>query len=229
MPVYKADLHIHSCFSDGKPTPMEILRTSLEKGLKAISVTDHNTFKGSIEAKNILKEKKLDMVLMLGTEVRTDMGDMLVYCEEPFHFQSGIQLEYLVDIAIERGCIVIPAHPFDRIRFGIGIDGLNKILNKITAVECFNAFSSWSLNSRVSTYARDMGLRCLANSDAHTLKAIGSYYTIINAEDTLNIESFKRAIEKRSVRTETPPLPLSLYLDKMKWSIERRMKRRESC
>lgn len=44
------DMHIHTTYSDGTLTPSEILERSLEIGLKAISITDHNTIEGVSEA-----------------------------------------------------------------------------------------------------------------------------------------------------------------------------------
>jgi len=38
----KADLHIHSNFSDGKYSPLEILQKAKEAGFSAISITDHD-------------------------------------------------------------------------------------------------------------------------------------------------------------------------------------------
>ncbi len=40
------DLHIHSTASDGSFTPLEILSLSKDKGLEAISLTDHDTIEG---------------------------------------------------------------------------------------------------------------------------------------------------------------------------------------
>ncbi|MCL2351861.1 MAG: PHP domain-containing protein [Firmicutes bacterium] len=39
----KADLHVHTCFSDGDQSPEEIAALANEKGLAFISVCDHNT------------------------------------------------------------------------------------------------------------------------------------------------------------------------------------------
>lgn len=38
-----ADLHCHSTFSDGTATPTEVVKLALEKGLKGLSITDHDT------------------------------------------------------------------------------------------------------------------------------------------------------------------------------------------
>ncbi len=38
-----ADLHIHTCFSDGAQSPLEVVDTAKAKGLNVISVCDHDT------------------------------------------------------------------------------------------------------------------------------------------------------------------------------------------
>ena len=44
------DLHIHSVFSDGSLTPSQIIEKATRLGLRAISITDHDTLAGSLEA-----------------------------------------------------------------------------------------------------------------------------------------------------------------------------------
>jgi len=43
------DLHSHSTASDGSLTPLEILALAGKTGLKAISITDHDTIDGALE------------------------------------------------------------------------------------------------------------------------------------------------------------------------------------
>ncbi len=50
-----ADLHIHSDFSDGKMTPVEIIEKAKEAGKKYIAISDHNTLDAYLST-NILKE-----------------------------------------------------------------------------------------------------------------------------------------------------------------------------
>ncbi|MCX6156577.1 MAG: PHP domain-containing protein [Ignavibacteriae bacterium] len=45
--MLKADLHIHTSYSDGKMKPDEIIDLANEKGLKVIGVTDHDNIEGS--------------------------------------------------------------------------------------------------------------------------------------------------------------------------------------
>ena len=49
------DLHIHSYESDGSLSPVEIVKQAKERGLKYISITDHNTIEAYLST-NILKE-----------------------------------------------------------------------------------------------------------------------------------------------------------------------------
>jgi predicted metal-dependent phosphoesterase TrpH len=46
----KADMHIHSDWSDGSLSVREIARTAIAAGLEAISITDHDTMAGQEEA-----------------------------------------------------------------------------------------------------------------------------------------------------------------------------------
>lgn len=45
------DLHMHSIYSDGSYTPEELVISARQKGLSAISLTDHDTTDGLKEAR----------------------------------------------------------------------------------------------------------------------------------------------------------------------------------
>ena len=52
----KVDLHLHTVASDGRLTPTELVQLAARKGLKTISVTDHDTTDGLAEAFDAAKE-----------------------------------------------------------------------------------------------------------------------------------------------------------------------------
>jgi predicted metal-dependent phosphoesterase TrpH len=84
-----SDLHIHSNYSDGILTPLEIISVSNSKKLKHISITDHDTIESqyylsSIDVKN---EIKTDLRIIPGIELSTK------YCEYEIHI-----LGYFIDI-----------------------------------------------------------------------------------------------------------------------------------
>lgn len=47
----RADLHVHTLYSDGDATVKETVRRAAENGVKLLSVTDHDTLKASAELK----------------------------------------------------------------------------------------------------------------------------------------------------------------------------------
>jgi predicted metal-dependent phosphoesterase TrpH len=58
----KADLHIHTKCSDGLFTPEEIVRKAVHAGLKAISITDHDTVTGIDQAKPLALDSGLELI-----------------------------------------------------------------------------------------------------------------------------------------------------------------------
>lgn len=49
--MLRADLHVHTTHSDGKLTPSEMIATAAACGLSTLSITDHDTFSGYLEAR----------------------------------------------------------------------------------------------------------------------------------------------------------------------------------
>ena len=63
----KADLHIHSNWSDGSLGIREIVRLAKTLGLQAISITDHDTMAGQMEA--IEEGKRQGLLVINGVEI----------------------------------------------------------------------------------------------------------------------------------------------------------------
>jgi 3',5'-nucleoside bisphosphate phosphatase len=63
------DLHIHSTASDGTCTPSELLQMAADSGLRAVSITDHDTLEGSRAALNCPLPDHLNFIS--GIEVST--------------------------------------------------------------------------------------------------------------------------------------------------------------
>lgn len=84
---YKADLHIHSYgegvgsfdVTDTSNTPQAIVDMAITKGLRIISITDHNQFLNSFNAVNYAK--CMDILVIPGIEVSTTQGHLLLYFE----------------------------------------------------------------------------------------------------------------------------------------------------
>ena len=49
-----ADLHIHTCYSDGTMTPEEVIKAAQAAGVGLLAVSDHNVLGGSKELCRLL-------------------------------------------------------------------------------------------------------------------------------------------------------------------------------
>lgn len=58
----KVDLHIHSTYSDGELTPMQLLNLCYDKDMKIISITDHNSIMGAKEAITLNPYKNIKVI-----------------------------------------------------------------------------------------------------------------------------------------------------------------------
>ncbi len=213
----KADLHMHSVISDGRGTPEDLVHRALEVGLQAISVTDHNSFQGSLRARRYVEEKGLDLLVIIGNEVQTLRGDVLVLCDEPI--DPPVDLGELVDKAHAEGCIVVPAHPFDILRQGIGREVYN---HRFDAIEVYNASADPITNRRARQAAAELGLPQLANTDAHIPEYLGSAYTLVDAP-SLTVDDLLDAVRRGRVHPVYGKPGLHTRLKRYWWSIERRI------
>lgn len=66
----KADLHIHTTASDGKYTPEEVIALAAKAGLKAVSITDHDTYDGYFKANAAGTD--LGVEVITGIEITAD-------------------------------------------------------------------------------------------------------------------------------------------------------------
>jgi predicted metal-dependent phosphoesterase TrpH len=66
----RADLHMHSTYSDGTYTPAQVVDLARRSGLAAIALTDHDTVNGVFEALSAAQGSNLEIVA--GVEISTE-------------------------------------------------------------------------------------------------------------------------------------------------------------
>lgn len=71
------DLHIHTKYSDGTKTPLEILQMAESLGLNQISITDHNCVDGAVEATKYIDDFSFDFII--GCELSCDYKDKEIH------------------------------------------------------------------------------------------------------------------------------------------------------
>ena len=85
------DLHLHTTASDGRLSPRELVRLVADRGLKQISISDHDTTEGLAEAFQEAEEHP-GLRIIPGIELSTDipgdeihmLGYFIQYHDEPF-------------------------------------------------------------------------------------------------------------------------------------------------
>ncbi len=75
LKMKKADLHMHSYFSDGHHSPEELVLMAKAVGISCIALTDHDTLEGNKEL--IVAGKKHNLEVIPGIEISSNRGDIV--------------------------------------------------------------------------------------------------------------------------------------------------------
>ncbi|HIP57807.1 MAG TPA: PHP domain-containing protein [Archaeoglobus profundus] len=188
------DLHIHSNHSDGKDSVKKILYVAIKKRLDVISITDHDTLNGSLEAMEILADEHLPIKVIPGMELSTAQGHLLVYGLRR-EIEPGIDLIEAVKIVHELNGVTSLAHPFQFYRHGAIKLRLFKIVD---CIEVFNGRSLPFFNKLAEYFCDKFGKSKTAGSDAHRAESIQGVILIEDDKDILQaIKSGKTRVKKK--------------------------------
>jgi len=180
------ELHCHSKFSDGLPSPKQIMEKA-SRDLGAIAITDHNTQAGLREA----RKTQSKAILIPGVEITCTHGEkkshvLALGIEE---FKQGDVFDVL-DFVKSSGGVSIMAHPFR----GFGYSFFDRKAWKLAdAIEVLNGGTIGTKNAMALDMARRMKLSMTSGSDAHWLKFVGRYACEIPGHD---VESILKSIRK---------------------------------
>ncbi len=113
--VAKADLHMHSTYSDGIGTIEEILNHVQDKTtLDVIAITDHDVIEGSLRARDLWAKGSYRFDFIVGEEVSTNEGHLLgLFIEK--RIPPGLSVERSIDLIHEQGGLAVIAHPLHRL------------------------------------------------------------------------------------------------------------------
>lgn len=179
----KADLHLHTTYSDGTATIPELLaHVAAHTDLRVIAITDHNTIGGALEARQIADSYGIEVIV--GEEVSTQQGHLLALFIED-ELPAHRPVTETIAAAHAQGGICIAPHPYDWTVPSLG--GRNVLAQcgsaasawPIDAIEVFNA-SVWvpRFNDCAAAAAGQLALPGVGGSDAHHLAAVGMGYTL---------------------------------------------------
>lgn len=106
-----ADLHIHTNNSDGLMSPKQVVDLAVETGrLNAIAITDHDTIKPAIAARDYCLKMANALNIIVGSEITTADGHVLgLYLETDIPKNNSLAATIL-EIHKQAGLAIIP-HP----------------------------------------------------------------------------------------------------------------------
>lgn len=227
---HAVDFHIHTPestdYKDKQCTPDDIITASVEAGLSAIAITDHNSI-GWIEKLQMAGESS-DIVVFPGIEITTQGGHVIAL------FDPSTSLDVLEEVLIESG---IPKNKWGREdALGGEINSVMSIINKkeglaiaahadgpkgflvaneqgqtkiriysnsnlaaleLTSLERKNQY----LDGKVGGYSRP--IPCIQGSDAHSLARIGARHTLLRMHH-LSLEGVRQAFAEPKLRIRLP-------------------------
>ncbi len=193
----KADLHIHSTFSDGLATPEEIVRYAATRtDLRVIAVTDHNSIEGALRASDAAAGHP-GLEVVVGSEITSKWGHILgLYLSEDV--PAGLSAGDTIGAINEQGGIAIIAHPFANRAFGpFGLKSLGHRIDQVAfqAMEVYNSSPYLVRANHLASkaFVAGQGIAATGGSDAHVLKAVGRGYTVFRGSSA---EDLRRSIEE---------------------------------
>lgn len=140
----KADLHLHTTWSDGGISPEEMVDTAVSAGMDAIAITDHDVVTSSDLAMNYAQRNNLPIEVVRGVEVSSKNGHVLALNIEGEVKAQMPLTETIKEIHRQKGFAVI-AHPGARLLHSVPLDLISEIINSedpelyFDGIEIFNA------------------------------------------------------------------------------------------
>jgi hypothetical protein len=193
--MLKYDLHTHTFYSKcSNMKPEILLKTAKKHKLNGIAVTDHGTIKGALNVKRLNKDKNFEVIV--GEEVSTQYGDVLAYYLKK-QIKTTDFFKLVEEVKKQNGLVIIP-HPFratllPTYKFKLSLD---KVKDKIDAIECFNARMIFSQdNKKADNLANKLNIAKTGGSDAHFKFEIATGYTLFEG-------NLRKAFKNRKTRVD---------------------------
>jgi len=195
----KADIHIHTKYSDGRPDIEEVLEyVEKHTDLDVIAITDHDSIEGALVARKIMETRKYRFELIVGEEVTSKEGHILgLFLKEKI--PAGLEAHTVIKRIQEQGGVAIASHPFMHTRWrnpniilmdGVGLVTLLKEKDHLDGIEVVNATPTLGEENLQAAFVnRTMLFKSeTGSSDAHIVEAIGRGYTLFEGKTAVELK-----------------------------------------
>ncbi|HEU5318489.1 MAG TPA: PHP-associated domain-containing protein [Chloroflexota bacterium] len=209
----RADLHVHTTWSDGMMTPVQLVERVADRGqLDVISVADHDQVRGALEAVEwCAGQPGRSIEAVVGTEISASWGRHLValffsqpYPTAPFPRFKGLA-ETAARVADAGGVVIVP-HALSMLVPSVGERAMRSLLATRDARRTVVGLEVCS--GVVGGHAAESGLRTLnagrwhlaevGSSDAHHLAQVGAAFTEFPGRTPAHLLAALRGRETRA-------------------------------
>jgi predicted metal-dependent phosphoesterase TrpH len=178
----RADLHVHSHWSDGAQAPESIVLAAARRGLDVLAITDHDEIRGALRARAFAAaHPTLGVEVVIGEEISTLNGHLLgLWLAE--RVPPGLPALETIERIHAQGGLAVAAHPFHPLRGAarghrsvgtlvpdLPLDGL-EVVNNAGVFSCL--YDAWAALRNV-----EWMLPVTGGSDAHDVWYLGSGVT----------------------------------------------------
>jgi hypothetical protein len=199
----RADLHVHTTFSDGTLTPEDILNYyAVYPELHVVAITDHDTLDGALRVREF-RDAHTDVFggleVIVGEEISSREGHIVGLFLEHW-VPPGLPAAETVDRIHDQRGLAIAVHPYTHWLPFTDLKGVKDLILRLPfdAVETRNGNITECYANFLAQYrAWSHGLCQVGASDGHFHEAIGCCYTLF---DGLTAGDLRAAIRQKTTR-----------------------------
>ena len=172
------DLHIHTIHSDGTASVSEVLAESERLGLKAISITDHNTVDAYKEIEDNDLRKSFSGKIIIGVELAAIVGgieievlgynidwrkmdELIPIGMNGDTYHKGLPLDEIIGMIHKCDGKAILAHP------GRYKNAIDAVIDKIDGIEVYHFLNDNEYREKLLAICKERGLIITGGSDYH--------------------------------------------------------------
>lgn len=215
--MLKIDLHTHSNHSPDGGISQDQYAHIFENGiLDFVAVTDHNSIAQAQKLHKLFGDR-----IIVGSEIMSRDGEIIgLFLSE--NIRSGQSAKATIDAIHAQGALVYLPHPLETVHKGVSMQTMEVCKQDIDIVEAFNGRAVFQNRGPETTvWARLNRKPMAASSDAHSMKGVGTAFTMISQKPTAKNLAGQLRTARRSTRR--PPL-LSLLSPKINRLVQKMSK-----
>jgi len=198
-----ADLHIHSIYSyDATTTVRAILKQAADVELDVIAITDHDEFRGSLEAQQLAPNFGVEVIP--GAEISTSDGHLVALFIKTLPPAGMSIIDTLLHIGDQGGLAIVP-HPFNNLPGSLSMEAVLGALTHQQAKIPLKGIETYNMGTQnFDKVARKLSVFLpfskIASSDAHIYWAVGAGRTEFPGK---TMQDLRTALENNT----TVPIP----------------------